>query len=104
MKRQRVNVQSKPSKQIKTEVVPDETKVKEDCLSQEHELSSSAVKLESPDNILEQVFSIIQSGTLAQLTDVLKFKPDLNVYVNGETALHHCISTGKFSHKPTSLV
>ena len=104
MKRQHASVQSKPSKQIKTEVLSDdETTVNENYIPQVREqTNASSVKVEKADDTPERVISIIQNqrGTLAQLTDILQLKPDLNVYIDGGTALHHCISESKLFIKP----
>jgi Fe-S-cluster-containing dehydrogenase component len=45
-----------------------------------------------------EVVSIIKQGRLEDLVHLLDSQPntDLNTYVNGNTALHHCLLLGRF--------
>lgn len=43
-----------------------------------------------------ELLAIIGKGDFDQLQDLLRSKPDLNVFIEGQTALHHCLLLGKF--------
>ncbi|KAI1284827.1 Notch-regulated ankyrin repeat-containing protein [Halotydeus destructor] len=42
-----------------------------------------------------ELLAIIRKGNYGELLDLLRSKPDLNVYVNGQTALHYCLLLGR---------
>lgn len=47
--------------------------------------------------LARELLSVIHSGDYDQLQDLLRSKPDLNVMVNGQTALHYCLLLGMFA-------
>ncbi|XP_074593621.1 notch-regulated ankyrin repeat-containing protein B-like [Brevipalpus obovatus] len=42
-----------------------------------------------------KLFSIIKKGDFDDFILMLSTKPDLNVFINGQTALHHCLLQGR---------
>lgn len=45
----------------------------------------------------KQLLSVIRSGDFEQLLAILRSKPDLNVFINGQTALHYCLLHGNYN-------
>jgi len=45
--------------------------------------------------IARQVLAVIRNGDYEELLIILKSKPDLNVFINGQTALHSCLLSGR---------
>jgi len=50
---------------------------------------------ENKTNIARKLLSIIRKGDFDELVLLLSTKPDLNVFINGQTALHHCLLLGR---------
>ena len=47
--------------------------------------------------IAKQILSVIRNDDFEELLIILRSKPDLNVFINGQTALHYCLLLGKNS-------
>jgi len=45
--------------------------------------------------IAKQILSVIRNDDFEELLIILRSKPDLNVFVNGQTALHYCLLLGR---------
>ncbi|XP_054153823.1 notch-regulated ankyrin repeat-containing protein B-like [Oppia nitens] len=45
--------------------------------------------------IAKQIVSVIRDDDFDQLVTILRSKPDLNVFINGQTALHYCLLLGR---------
>lgn len=57
-------------------------------------ISSSLCEKESKTAAAKKVVSVITKGDFQELLNLLRFKPDLNVFINGQTALHYCLLLG----------
>lgn len=83
---------------IKSEIVSDDENCdhnnnKSDFGKEEHNSRS----LENKTTTAKKLLSIIKKGDFDELVLMLSEKPDLNVFINGQTALHHCLLLGKLS-------
>jgi ankyrin repeat protein len=45
--------------------------------------------------IAKQILSVIRNDDFEELLIILRSKPDLNVFINGQTALHYCLLFGR---------
>jgi hypothetical protein len=45
-------------------------------------------------NIAKQILSVIRNDDFEELLIILRSKPDLNVFIDGQTALHYCLLFG----------
>jgi len=59
-----------------------------------HEVAFSDLNNPKKKTAREMV-SIIRKGNMEELKILLRSKPDLNVFVNGQTALHYCLLLGR---------
>ena len=47
--------------------------------------------------IAKQILSVIRNDDFEEFLIILRSKPDLNVFINGQTALHYCLLLGNHS-------
>ena len=52
-------------------------------------------KVNCDQNNARKLLSVIKKGDYDELLLLLSTKPDLNVFINGQTALHHCLLLGR---------
>lgn len=57
---------------------------------------TSSKGIESKTTTAKKLLTIIKKGDFDELMLMLSEKPDLNVFINGQTALHHCLLLGKW--------
>lgn len=50
---------------------------------------------ENKNIIARKLLSVIREGDFDELLILLSSKPDLNVFINGQTALHYCLLFGE---------
>ena len=55
---------------------------------------SPATTLSQRTNIAKQILSVIRNDDFEELLIILRSKPDLNVFIDGQTALHYCLLFG----------
>lgn len=52
----------------------------------------------SKTNLAQQILSVIRNDDFERFLSILdRSKPDLNVFINGQTALHYCLLLGEFN-------
>jgi hypothetical protein len=51
---------------------------------------------ENKNIVARKLLSVIREGDFDELLIILSTKPDLNVFINGQTALHYCLLFGEY--------
>ena len=55
----------------------------------------SGANVSHKTTIAKQILSVIRNDDFEEFLIILRSKPDLNVFINGQTALHYCLLFGK---------
>jgi len=83
---------------IKTEIVSDDENCDQNNNNQAYGSGDGerdyAKIAENRTATARKLLSIIKKGDFDELVLLLNTKPDLNVFINGQTALHHCLLLG----------
>ncbi|UXI16406.1 hypothetical protein NH340_JMT02349 [Sarcoptes scabiei] len=83
--------QSNDQNQMKTSVLHVDTKLAniQSSIRQEQSLQNKTI-------LAQKILSMIREDDYEQFVSTLRFaKPDLNIFINGQTALHYCLLMGR---------